>query len=104
MHEAKSGESERGSTGSSVGEGPLPFEVHFGRFSFKKCYQKTIKKRNPPKTGPIWPHKASKMSPDEIWGPFWVQNGVQNGPQNGQKIDLAETWIFDTPLEPNQGF
>ena len=65
---------------------------------------KTNKKGYPPKRGPRWPHKASKMSQDEIWGPFWVQNGVQNGPQNCQKNDLAETLIFDTPLKPNQSF
>ena len=80
--------------GSGVEEGPLPFEVHFGTFSFKKCYQKTIKERYPPKRGPRWPHKASKMSQDEIWGPFWVQNGVQNGPQNGQKKQLSRNLDF----------
>ena len=62
---------------------------------------KTNKKGYPPKRGPRWPHKASKMSQDEIWGPFWVQNGIPNGPQNGQKNDLAKTLIFDTPLKRN---
>ena len=56
------------------------------------------------KVAPRWPYKASEMSQDGIWIPFWLQNDLQNRQKNCQKSYLAENVIFETPLTRNRCF
>ena len=49
---------------------------------------------------PRWPHRASKMSQDGIWGPCWLQNDPQNEAKKLSNSDLGEIVIFATS-DPN---